>query len=211
MPEITNEQLEEYKMLRRRYGFDAIRASVLSCAGLEDDIDTPIKRVVMALALLGCEPLWSCCGFDYVGQPIHKEHQSERAWVVLRDNERTRWLAAKIIIDGLPYKAYANTWKVDFFEHYGDRKASLYSDIVDRNSWPDPDCIHFSEPGAISIQILEDFLLGLKDEMAETVTLADTNAEFRERYASWQYPPKAPWVICKSDLLAQVVNERVSV
>lgn len=200
MKTMTDAEFEELESLRRRYRLDAIRVSA-AAATLEQDIDTPIKKCVMALALLGCEPMWSCCGFDYEGQPIHKSHQGESAWVVLRDNARSRCLAERLETEALPFREYANAWKTNFALHYGDARCTLYSQLRAHNTWPNPECIHFSEPAAIAIQVLETYLLSLADEFQETVILTDTNVEFQKRFNWWQYPTKAPWVVRKVDLV----------
>mgnify|MGYP001559825545 FL=1 len=199
---ITWKEYEEFKQLRSIYKHDAIRQSALRIMYLEQDIDAPIKICVMALALLGCEPMWSCCGFDYAGQPLHKSHCYGTSGVALRDNPRTRWLTKQLEETRLEFQDYANAWRVAYTNHYGDARCGLTSDTHTGNVWPHIDSIHYSEPAAIAIQILETFLLGLSESFQDCVTLRDTNDEFHKRFSWWQYPAKADWLIRKSDLVA---------
>src|SRR3990167_575278 len=149
---------EELTFLRSIYKRERILKSVKSITRLEDDIDEPLKTCVMALALLGCEPVWSCCGFDYAGQPIHKSHEHGRCGIRLRDNESG-------------------------------------------NAWPDRDGIHYSEPGVISIAVLESWLWGWEEHFSTKAVLKDSNSEYQHRFYHWQYPPKADWVIRKSAVM----------
>jgi hypothetical protein len=54
--------------------FKDVLASEETIQNLEDDIDKPMKLIVGAAALIGAKPQWSCCGFNYDGQPAHKDH-----------------------------------------------------------------------------------------------------------------------------------------
>jgi hypothetical protein len=61
--ELNISRREEWeKMIRSR-------DSVLS---LEEDVDTPMKKIMVMLALLEVKTYFSCCGFNYNGQPVHK-------------------------------------------------------------------------------------------------------------------------------------------
>lgn len=202
MPTITDAEHEEFESLRRHYRQESIQQSAAALT-LEQDIDQPIKKCVMALALLGCEPVWSCCGFDYAGQPVHKKHQNEIVGIVLRDNERTRWLDGKLKTAFSSYEELPMRWHMGPRYICGDSDYVLTSDLKRGNTWPDPDCIHFSEPAAIAIQMLESVLISLSAEFLESMTLTDTNIEFHNRYEWWQYPTKAPWVIRKADLVLE--------
>lgn len=204
---ITGKEYEEFKLLCQIYKRDSIRQSALSIRTLDEDIDAPIRMCVMALALLGCEPMWSCCGFDYAGQPLHKSHKYDRVGFALRDNFRVRWLTEQLEQTPLEFQDYANGWKFDYASHYGNENCYLVSDIHTGNIWPDRDSIHYSEPGTIAIQLLEKFLLRLSHEFQDCVTLRDTNAEFKQRFQWWQYPAKSDWVIHKSDLPILAVPE----
>ena len=72
---ISDEDYKEYRTLQHNALFQQKLESVRGMKNLRDDIDVPIRKLVAMFALLGCTPLWSCCGFDYDGQPMHKTHE----------------------------------------------------------------------------------------------------------------------------------------
>jgi hypothetical protein len=204
MPTISDDEYAEFEYLRRHYQRERVRQSAAALT-LEQDIDAPIKKCVMALALLGCEPMWSCCGFDYDGQPLHKSHQYGSTGFALRDNPHTRFAMERLAAAGLSFQGYANAWRVRYQAgHYGDDKCYLNADIETKNTWPDKDSIHYSEPAVIAIQILEDYLLSQSSLFVDRVSLTDTNVEFQQRFHWWQYPTKAPWIIRKTDLVPEM-------
>ncbi len=189
MPEITDEELAEYFMLKRHYGQDAIQESLSQLVSLEDDIDLPIKKCVMAFALLGCEPVWSCCGFDYQGQPFHKSHQYGRTYFIL-ENERALPICRQF---NLGWRLYLEGKHLDFHVDF--------QNVIPQ--WHRPDSPHFHEPAVVHIQALENYLLSKASEFSDEITLADTNGEYKYRYVYWQYPVLQPWTIHKSDLLGE--------
>jgi len=201
--EITLEEYREYQDLKRNVTLRLNHESARSLS-LEDDIDTPLKKCVMALALLGCKPMWSCCGYDYPDQPMHKSHLYYGvSWVVLSDNEYTRQLEWILRDCPPPYQdRYGNRWNIYPWghPHYGKYKYGLMSDWTRNNSWPDPRSIHFYEPGALAISILENWLMGLSDLFVGEVEICDTNAMMKNEFPHWQYPTKENWLVRKSDL-----------
>ena len=192
---------EELTFLRSIYKRERILKSVKSITRLEDDIDEPLKTCVMALALLGCEPVWSCCGFDYAGQPIHKSHEHGRCGIRLRDNDKTVWLVEQFQNNLPMYQRYANHWYFTKGTEHSREFYSLLCDIERGNAWPDRDGIHYSEPGVISIAVLESWLWGWEEHFSTKAVLKDSNSEYQHRFYHWQYPPKADWVIRKSAVM----------
>src|SRR3990167_10289827 len=112
MPELTEQEFQEYLNLRSLYSREKMLESVRSVRCLRDDIDQPIRNCVAYLALLGCNPVWSCCGFDYIGQPIHKSHEYGSSGFCLTDNEQTRRLSESLETADMPYQKYMNKWKI---------------------------------------------------------------------------------------------------
>ena len=196
MPYITDTELEELNKLRSIYKRNGIWQSADAIETLEQDVDEPIKVCVMALALLGCEPLWSCCGFDYKGQPIHKSHQYGRCYFVLGNRLSVLGIYVKLLYSDIPNKGF---WSL---QSAGDKSIDLHADVSNViKQWDTPDSIHYYETLSMHIQEFENFLMGLHESFLDEVTLTDTNATFKDSIRSWQYPPKKDGVIRKSDLL----------
>jgi hypothetical protein len=190
MPEITNEQFEEYEKLKKWAKREGVLKSARDVTKLEDDIDAPIKNCVGMLALLGCEPTYSCCGFDYTGQPFHKSHQYGRPYIIMRSNSRT----------------------LDFVQILLHQKSTWYVDTIDKNFcavqvmcgmnpyWRKEECIHFAEECVIAISWLEKILFQLKTVMFPRIVIEDTNQSVKNDIEYWQYPPKSPWIVELSDI-----------
>jgi hypothetical protein len=198
MPVITEDELKEYQLLKSVHTRELVQQSLNSIEYLEQDIDSPIKKCVMALALLGCSPIFSCCGFDYSGQPLHKTHQHGTAYIMMEDNNVSRHVISEMRNSIMPFM---ETWVVYQHENDGMDVVSLTTNIVRPKYWNDISCIHFSELGATRLQYLEDFLMSLSDSFDEEVTLKDSNETYQDRFPWWQYPPKKPWTIRKPDLV----------
>jgi len=195
--EVDDNEYAEFLAIRTEQAIERRRKSEQSVTDLEDDIDEPIRSCVAKLALLGLEPRWSCCGFDYIGQPPHKSHQYGAAWVVLNYNQRCTWLFEHAI--DIRFNDYINGWRTNLYRHYDRNYVSLRSELTNGNAWPDPDSTHYYESGSIAIAYLDEFLSSHQDEFFEIATVTDTNAEFMNLYPTWQYSPKLPWVIQASD------------
>lgn len=202
MPTISDEEFLEFERLRRHYGREAIRLSTANVQTLAEDIDHPIKRCVMALALLGCDPVWSCCGFDYEGQPIHKDHQYGTVGIALQSNRRTYWLIEQWKKSQPAYSHLANRWSINFADNYGVPLAYLTCNLRLGNTWPEETSPHFYEPGAIAIRLLEDNLQGLQSYFRKQVVLRDSNGLYKWRFPTWDYPAKTDWAIRKAELMA---------
>ncbi len=184
MKKISDEDYHEYTFLKTQ-------RSLASIERLEDDIDYPIRNCVAMLALSGCSPLFSCCGFDYAGQPFHKAHQYGEPYIMLDTDEQTSRIIGTIF-SRLPYG-----WKVE------RRGRVIYLELLHINNphWDSPDKIHFSENIVIKINELEHFLYkNLSDVFLTSVTLGDTNQNHIKNLKYWQYIPKEPWVITLDSL-----------
>lgn len=191
MPKITDEQFEEYKQLKKWAKREKVFKSAKEITKLEDDIDTPIKNCVGMFALLGCQPKYSCCGFDYIGQPFHKSHQYGRPYFILKSNQRT----ISIIFE---MQKRRSVWVAS---PGSDRHFTYLEIVAEMNPhWRQHECIHFSEECVIGIEWLERFLWSAKGYMKDSVVLKDTNAEIKEYNKNWQYPPKEPWFIRLKDI-----------
>lgn len=187
--EITQEQYEEYSNLKRMLENQVKLDAAKSVRRLEDDIDTPVRKCVAAFALLGCEPKWSCCGFDYDGQPLYKHHQYGRVYFILGNNDHTTgvirlfpkfsegvWIARAISQDEIDFH-------LEFFNPIPQ--------------WCSNDCIHYHEPAAVGIGQLELYLAKFQDIFSETATVKDSNGRFRHLFPAWQFPAREDWIVTK--------------
>jgi hypothetical protein len=191
MKTISDQEYEEYLSLKNWISKQEILDSAKSITRLEDDIDAPVKKCVAMLALLGCEPVYSCCGFDYDGQPLHKSHQYGRPYFILTMSEKT-----VAFLDFLVRKK--STWYAVGGNHPKWTNVEL---MVGMNPhWRKEECIHFYEESLVGILQMEKILIGLHSYMAESVELVDTNYKAKTQAKHWQYPPKEPWHI-KKELL----------
>lgn len=185
---ITKEQYEEYQKLKKWAEREKILTSAKSVKKLEDDIDEPIKKCVAMLALLRCEPTFSCCGFDYDGQPFHKSHQYGEPYVRMKSNLYSLALTSQPL-------------------QYGWQAAMVVGEVTlvwkshGNPHWRNTNCIHYSEEIVGAIGWLEWALSQNKDKMLDEVTLEDTNKKNRGINRFWQYPPKKDWVVRKKDIL----------
>lgn len=194
--EISDQDYQEYLLLKKKYGQDAILESIRDTP-LEDDIDVPIKNCLMAFALLGCEPSWSCCGFDYFGQPIHKFHQYGRCYFVLRHVMRSLAVLHQAYVDQVPY---LGQWQF-YIRNTGLDWHLDFKNVIPQ--WDDTQSIHYSEQAVVYTEYLERFLLGQSINFSDTATIEDTNASYHEIYSNWQYPTKESWTFTKEDLMAR--------
>ncbi len=194
MPTITDAEHKEYLYLKDKAkmlaAFDSLKHTTL----LEQDIDLPIKRCVAAFALLGCKPLWSCCGFDYIGQPLHKYHQYGRIYFILGQSAMSGWFVKNFCEQLTQWQSTPCTSRHmgEYYDCYVEIKNVI-------PQWNDKDCIHYHEPFAGYIQHLEDFLYNLTDLFADTALVHDTNGSFKKGLNYWQYPQMPEWIVCKAD------------
>jgi len=196
MIKIEDGEYQEYLKLKRWAKKEKILRSSVKSDRLEDDIDLPIKRLVAMFALLGCGPQWSCCGFDYKGQPFHKSHQYGSPYIVLEDNV----LSEKIIND-ISCDVLGKKWRIYRRETDGLKQIALDGKPIQHWWTLDISCIHYPEESIVNINRLGNFLLGYKDEMLESIQLKDMNCYYKEKFVDWQYPCKKPWNIDKVDIV----------
>ena len=200
--ELTKEQALEYDLLRRNNRFEEIHASLSTITDLEHDIDEPIKNCVMALALLGCHPIWSCCGFDYKDQLLHKVHNLGQPYIMCEYSEKLMDILYKFYLKD---PGFAHVWNSGMLVIDNIRAINIVTNIQRGGAWG-PSTIHFNELGATYIKHLEDYLISLKARFVDTTILVDTNALYKKRFPAWQYPPKKDWVITRQALMKRVLD-----
>ena len=188
---ISKENYEEYQQLKEWYEKEEIKRSARETNRLEDDIDYPIRNCVAMLALLGCEPTFSCCGFDYEGQPIHKSHQYGEPYIRMKNNIYS-------------VSASTNMLKMGWWWNVVASEISLQWHAPSNPHWRSPKCIHFPEEMVGAIIYLESFLFSGKNNFRDVVVLSDTNKKYHKY---WQYPAKKEdWVIKKEDIIQSVTE-----
>ncbi len=189
MPKITDEEFNEYQSLIKWAKREKVYKSAKDTTRLEDDIDEPVKNCVAMLALLGCQPVYSCCGFDYTGQPFHKSHQYGRPYFMLRASPRTDEFLIVLSKQKTIWFATPNGFFVNI-----ELMAGM------NPHWRREECIHFSEECVLGIHWMERFLWNCRSGMLEEIVLEDTNNKVKMDVNYWQYPPKEPWLIKKSEI-----------
>ena len=140
--------------------------SVFDVENLEEDIDFPIRNVVAMCALAGMHPMFSCCGFDYHGQPTYKSHQYGEPYVMFKRDQEMSLL-------------FSFQTKLGFGWELQDRQSHVLLNLkMPMNPyWRDPHSPHFSEEMVIEINRLERNLYPLLEPyFKDWVTLHDTNA-----------------------------------
>jgi len=210
---ISTDEYKELQMLRNHYGMEEIRKSVVKMRGLEKDIDLPIKTIVGMFALLGCEPLFSCCGFDYAGQPIHKTHEYGNAYVMLRNNKQTKWvieqmIGIKFLKEGIEKTSRWRTWEVEKEEIVFVALSFDWEESNRDYPWTKTNCIHYSEKGVIGLGVLRKVLWKFRNGFLDNVILSDTNNLHNKNLPYWQYPGLEEWKINKEELVFEIEKER---
>ena len=206
MKKISDEEYEQFQILKQNAESQANFDSVRETKYLENDIDTPIRKLVAMFALLGCEPQFSCCGFDYDGQPLHKTHEYGCVYFILDDNSETEEVIQILMDRNIVVEDDGKTDKWTTWKNAGGvilRTAfTKKHDSMDYPWVAKRTCIHYSEVAALNISVLERALRSLSDWFAPVVTLYDTNTEYRNRrkVSEWQYPGLEPWTIYLDDL-----------
>lgn len=206
---ISDEDYNEYRILQHNALFQQKLESVRGMKNLKDDIDTPIRKLVAMFALLGCETRWSCCGFDYDGQPMHKTHEYGDSFIRLVDSKRALEVMATLInFNAIKLTKEGELLNTDEWTVW--RKANeIYLrtdfDYFHRQSdypWAGHSCIHFSELAVIKIYDLEQAMLKLfSSEFLSGAILQDTNYKSKNILNNWQYPALEDWIITKEDIL----------
>jgi|SRR3972149_3316108 len=198
---IPNRQWNEYQNLKIQRNFESVR----NVEYLKDDIDLPIRSIVAMLALLKCKPIFSCCGFDYDGQPIHKSHEYGCVYFMMEANQYTYDLvnkltemkvALKLNKDGNTSWMYWEHKNVMFLRSsftVGHKKVNC--------PWVSSrECIHYSEIASFKINELETTLWLFKDSFLDEIILLDTNEKYKTLFRSWQYPSLKPWKITLKEI-----------
>ena len=196
MPKISDEQLEEYEQLKKWARRERVFQSAKEITRLEDDIDAPIKNCVGMFALLGCFPVYSCCGFDYSGQPFHKSHQYGRPYFILKASQR--------VDDVLLILSKQKTF---WYATPNGKFVNLEAMAGMNPYWRMEECIHFAEECVILIGWMENFLRRCSRSMMDEIVLEDTNYKAKQDLRFWQYPPKEPWIVRKSDFFNEKNDE----
>lgn len=191
MKTISDEEHNEYLELKKWADREKIMNSAKSIACLEDDIDLPIKKCVAMLALLGCGPVYSCCGFDYDKQPLHKAHQYGRPYFVLTANDIS-----------IQFIQFLYDKKTQWYIGQGNHPKWMNLEFMAGMNphWRKEECIHFYEECLVGINRIENLLYQQKHIMKDEIELVDTNYLAKKSAKHWQYPAKEPWHI-KKDLL----------
>lgn len=202
---ISDEDYKEYMTLQHNVIFQQKLDSIRGLRSLKDDIDIPMRKLVAMFALLDCEPLWSCCGFDYDGQPIHKTHEYGNTYIALKNTQRTRSVI-KILYAGKWIQERCNdTDKWEVWMTKGILYLRSDFDYFHRKNeypWSMHNCIHFPELAVIKIDELENLMfLYFGDEFKETTVVSDTNRSHKTRVKNWQYPALEDWTVTLSDVL----------
>lgn len=210
---IPNNEYLELQTLRSYRVREKNVESVKSMKMLENDVDVPIKTIVGMFALLGCHPLFSCCGFDYHGQPYHKTHEYGNAYITLQDNSNTKQIINFFIEMGFFADTYKRTsqwrtWKIEQDKIVFVAQSFDWKDRKMGYPWTKENCIHYAERGVIGLHELRKKLYyAFKDHFLNEITLRDTNENHNKNLAYWQYPALEPWEINKNSLLLEIEKE----
>jgi len=202
---ISNEDYKEYMVLLNTAKFQMKINSVNGTHNLKDDIDVPMRKLVAIFALLKCEPLWSCCGFDYNGQPLHKTHEYGNCYIALRNIERTQQIIQALKDSNIVFdlKGDTSNWETWIQGHVVYLRSDFdYFHKKSEYPWSMTSCIHYSELSLIYINRLEkQLLLQFGNELLNEVTLCDTNKNQKINLKHWQYPILEDWTIKIEDLV----------
>ena len=160
---------------------------------LEDDIDLPIRKCVGGLAILGFSPVFSCCGFDYEGQPYHKYHQYDRPYIILELSERIPNLLPTNPCMGWHLNLHTkSTVKLEY--------------LVNMNpSWRTRESIHSVEECVLGVQNLETAIVSavMRVDTPQSVIVRDTNHNYKKNGVRfWQYPSKDDWIVTREWVLS---------
>ncbi len=167
---------------------------------LEDDIDRPMRLLVAGTALLGANPKWSCCGFNYNDQPEHKDHSYGLMQLILDANREIAVTLAKMAVKDTDNKLRAHFVNMP---NQGIHIAISSSWKLPENGWGRPDSPHFYEVGVVAIQAFEKLLFRHSDLFSTEAVLNDTNLEMQSKLPDWQYAGKSPWHIRKDQILQE--------
>lgn len=156
---------------------------------LEEHIDEPIKKCVVGLALLGYDPIFSCCGFSYKGEKIKKDHLDEP--YIYLDLSSMNQLQKSFILD-LSKNA---GWHITFAgPDILNLKGSCFGPY---HPWSKKDSPHRYEQNVISIKALENFIESQIDKFNNQSTIKDGNKTYKNKYGlkHWQYEESDDWTV----------------
>lgn len=211
---ISNDDYKEYRVLQNNAIFQQKLNSVRGMNNVKNDIDEPIRTLIAMFALLGCEPIWSCCGFDYEGQPMHKTHEYGSTYIVIGNNTKSQEIIKSLLFTG--YLANQHS-KSDKWETWMKARSQIclqtdfdYFHTKTKYPWATRSCIHFSELALIKIGFLERVLLhDFGSNFADNVILSDGNKEQKKHLRNWQYPILEDWIIKKEEVLPIELLEKM--
>jgi hypothetical protein len=201
---ISDAEYSEYQIFLRNSIHQQKLDSVRGMKKLENDIDVPMKKLVALFSLLGCVPMWSCCGFDYDGQPIHKTHEYGAAYIAFKFSDKSSNVIQRLIDNGAVVEQMGNTCKWEVWITNGItylRSDFDYEHEKTQYPWSIKSCIHYPEISLIMIEFLENSIIKwfLPEEFSNEVVLSDTNGKQKIQLPNWQYPSLEDWTIKKSD------------
>jgi len=214
MVEITQQEYEQYQAFLNNDLFYKKMESVKSAGSLERDIDAPIKNIVAMLALAGFEPIFSCCGFNYAGQPMHKTHNYGMVYVQMKANGRNLrfiekaqpffrqkiWRGFHLKEDGV------FGGKIYLWAPFEQQWANEHGSRCGEHPWKDKDCIHYPEYALFAIGALEKLLVDNDYLLIDKIVLHDANRNMKDKFRNWQYPVLEPWIIEKDAILDDIHN-----
>ena len=204
---LSKEDAYQIAIVQKEARQEEFRKSQEAITDLIDDVDEPVRRCVAFLNLLAVETIWSCCGFDYQGQPKHKTHEYGNVYFRCVATPE----AYQVAINVLNYKpdlisVEKNPWYVMMYANGPIAEIQFkYAGHVDwnnPNSWQYPGSPHFHEQRVVAIDILERALLTMTEQMKDEVILKDCNVTMKRKHTAWDYAPKNPWHIKKVDYVS---------
>ncbi len=163
---------------------------------LEDHIDTPIKKCVVGLALLGLRPLFSCCGFSYEGEIVQKTHMNNKAYVYLDLNDTVDIKYKSILLD----VAKESSWLIRFIGPNCPIIDFTHADIwASDHPWKNEGSVHKYETPCLAINTLEKVLTSKRILMKDVHNIIDGNKIYKTEHKIkyWQYPSCEDWLVTK--------------
>ena len=203
---ISDTEYKQYQSFLNNYKFSKKINSVKETKFLEYDIDEPIRNIIAMFALLRCKPLFSCCGFNYQGQPMHKTHRFGSVYIQLEYDDNIKKVICALY-DELKCNSSEDGWLAGFTPNTVPvpkiyLQASFEKSWILKDSnqdWNKQDCIHYPEWGVFKIKELEQALWAMNDDFSDKVILTDGNHKYKEEWRHWQYPALEQWTIKKND------------
>lgn len=156
---------------------------------LEDHIDTPIKKCVVGLALLGYKPIFSCCGFNYKGEKVKKDHL-ERPYIYL-DYAAMSTTEKETLLE---ICRFAN-WKITFLNI---NLVNIQGDCWEEGQiWAKKDSPHYYEMAVLSLNRLEASINKLRPRFFHSSVIVDGNKIYQESFKikHWQYEASPDWKV----------------